>query len=484
MPDRLPAHLSAPAMMLCSVVALAAQPVEQDIVIEMDAPASGPADTLIIEPAAGDPVFGGELLIIDDSTTTADGQAQPEPPPGAARESGWTVRLDDVRAEAGYFTASASPADRSLYGKIAASANWQPNPDWEIQLAARVDGFDESGDSAFTHVKGDYGDNFIRYRGEDWRLTLGTQTVIWGRLDEIPLSDRVSTADLTRFILDDLEDRRRANPMLRVETFLGSGKLDLAWLIDFRAAELPEQDSVWYPVNQREGRILGISRSDIAPAAVQNAVIVDDEPGGDGGFGARYTRSHSLADFGITFARTRQSIPYFRAAPGGILRAEYPRSWAYGADAAIDAAGATWRVELVYSSDNPVTRTDLSYTTTPAVSWGAGVEFHPGDGDTRINLQLVGFNLVDAPAVLDREEVYSFNGQIEVPFDRARWRAKLGFYAGLDDKDVYLNPEIAFLGWEPHEVYLSAHYFEGDERSLGGFHEDHDTIQLGWRASF
>jgi hypothetical protein len=222
----------------------------------------------------------------------------------------------------------------------------------------------------------------------------------------------------------------------------------------------------------------------VAPAAVQNAVVIDDEPSGDGGFGARYTRVHSFADIGVTVAHTRQSTPYFRPAGVGRFEAEYPRSWAYGADAAIDAAGATWRLEVLYSRDNPVTRRDLSYTTTPGVAWGGGVEFFPGDGDTRVNLQLVGTNLIDAGAVIDRKDIYSINGEIEVPFDRERWRAKFDFYTGLNERDIYLNPELAFLGWEPHEIYVALHYFDGEEETIGGYFEHNSSINVGWRASF
>jgi len=423
---------------------------------------------------------GGDVMIGDDASG-GDAMAADSDDRGD-----FTIGLDEARLEYGHFPDSASASDSAAYGHVAASANWQPEPRWELQLAGRLDGYTEDSTDSFKDVRGDYGDSYVRYRGDTTTLTLGTQTVIWGRIDELPLSDRVSTADLTRLVLDDLEDRRRSNPMLRAETFVAGGKLDLVWLIDFRAAELPERDSVWYPINRRDGRLVGIDPDDVNPALVRNARIIDDEPDGDGGFGARYTRTHSFADIGLTVARTRQSIPYFRAAGPGVFEAEYPRSWAVGGDAAINAAGATWRVEMLYSSDNPVTRNDatFSYTTVPALQWGAGVEMHPGDGDTRVNLQVVGMNLIDAPRILDRKQVYSFNGEIEMPFDRERWRAKLDFYAGLDEKDIYLNPEIAFLGWEPHELYLAGHYFDGSDQTLGGFYEDQSMVSVGWRAKF
>ncbi len=449
-------------------------PVEDTLTIETDEGTA--SDALVIEPAGDDAPTEGELMIGADDDGLPDFTAEP---------SRLRVGLDQARLEYGYQTDDNSETDATLFGNLSASLNWQPQPEWELQVSARVDGHDQDGDNDFSHIKADYGDSYVRYRGDKLRLTVGAQTIIWGRLDELPFADRVSTADLTRFILDDLEDRRRANLAVRAEALLGAGKLDLVWLPDFRAAELPDKDSIWYPVNRTTGRVLGVDRSDIPPAPVRLAYISEDEPSGDGGFGARYTHSHSSADFGLTVARTRQSLPYFRVSDtrDGFV-AQHPRSWTYGADAAIDAAGATWRVEVAYNSDTPVTRPDLRYTTTPSVSWGGGVEMHPGDGDARVNIQLVGMNLIDSPAVIDRREVYSLNGEIDVPFDRERWRASLDFFVGLGEYDTYLNPEVTFLGWEPHEVYLAAHYFDGSEQSIGGFHEDHSSVNLGWRAKF
>jgi len=461
-------------------------PLEEEVIIEMD-----DAEEILIEETPGSGATTEDDLIIEDSSSENQEEVvvvDDEPPDPAstwADEQRFEIGIDDAWVEYGHFVRSDSEADDSAYGKIAASANWQPNETWEVQVAARVDGYGQYGGNSVSDIRADYGDSFVRYRAENLKFTLGTQTVVWGRLDELPLSDRVSTADLTRFNLDDLEDRRRSSPMVRAETFIGSGKLDMVWLYSFRGAVLPDKDSVWYPINRTTGRVIGFDPKDIPPTGVRNAKISDDASNGDGGFGARYTRTHSFADIGVTVANTRQSTPYYRTAGPNHIEAVYPRSWAYGADAAIDAAGATWRIEVLYSHDNPVTRSDLGYTTTPAIAWGGGVEFHPGDGDARVNLQLVGTNLIDAPStVIDREHIYSLNGKIESPFDRDRWRAKLKFYLGLGDKDVYLNPEIAFLGWEPHEVYLAGHYFDGNVDTFGGFHKDHSSINLGWRSKF
>ncbi|WP_078121689.1 hypothetical protein [Thiosocius teredinicola] len=473
-----------------SPIALAADEIVIEEEITIDASDSAPAEEILIDDTGSPAIESGDIVIdepaseqsdtivIDDSTPAESTETE------MAESSNFDIGLDKARVEYGYVYPSDSEADNTFYGHLSGSANWQPDPSWEFQAAARVDGNGQSGGESNGTFAGDYGDTFVRFRGDTTRVTLGTQTVIWGRMDEIPLSDFVSTADLSRFVLDDLEDRRRSNPVLRLESFFGAGKLDVVWLFDFRPAELPDQDSIWYPINRDSGRMLGFDPDDIPAAAVRDAEISDEETEGDGGFGARYTRAHSFADIGVTVAHVRQSTPYYRMVAPGRFEAEYQRSWNYGIDAAFEAMGATVRVEAAYFSDMPVTRTDFSYTTTEAVLWGAGVEMHPGDGDTRVNVQVIGSNLVNAPDVLDRENVYSLNGEVDVPFDRGRWRASLDFNLGLNDTDVYLNPEIAFLGWEPHELYLAVHYFDGDDDTLGGFHEDHSSINLGWRSTF
>ncbi len=394
--------------------------------------------------------------------------------------------VDALRLELGVLDGAAAPVDTTNYLHAAFSLDYAPDTTWEAALALRLDGHQQTGDPDFAKLDLDYGESFIRYRGERFRLTAGAQTIIWGRIDELPPTDRLSVVDLSRFILDDLQDRRRPTLALRAEAFLGAdSKLDLVWVPVFRAAVLPERDSVWFPVDRERGRILGIAPDPLLAAIVQGASFDEDAPDGDGGWGVRYSRSASAYDLGLTLQRNRQTTPYYAFLPAAnTFQAQYPRAWSSGADIAFEQGGLTWRGELAWISDFPVTRSDFSYTTVEAVNWAGGVEFHPGDGDTRVNLQIVGLNLIDAPAVLDRTEIYSFNGALDIPLARERWRLNTRFFVGLDEHDLYLNPELAFLGWEPHEAYIAVHYFEGAASTLGGFHEDHSVLTLGWRSRF
>jgi hypothetical protein len=266
---------------------------------------------------------------------------------------------------------------------------------------------------------------------------------------------------------------------------------------------MPALDSLWSPVDQTRGRLLGMQDTASFRQLIQGASFGDDDDHA-GGLGVRFSRAGKNLDYAVTLQSTRHSAPYYEldesarqtllatgdaalalaAASGPTFVGRHPRTTVLGGDVGFEAAGATWRFEAAYLSDVPVTTTDLRLVTLKGLDWVAGVEFYPGQADTRLILQLSGHHVLDAPAILDRNDVYSLNGELESLFAHNRWRAKLRYSLGLDERDVYLNPELAFLGAEPHEIYLGVHYFDGADDTLGGFHQDHDLVTLGWRASF
>ena len=458
---------------------------DEVLIIEGEA---GPDQELVIEESVpGDDAGGGLLIEEDDSLVIETPGAESKAPEAIVVEerSSVSLDLDELWAEFGYFPDSNAYASSQSYLHGQMTARWRPSSRWEMQASARLDGFSQSGGADWDHLSLDYGETFIQYRADSYRLTAGMQKILWGRIDEFPPTDRVSTQDLSRYILDDLSDRRRASAAIRFEHFSGNSKWDLVYLPHFREAELPGVDSVWFPVNQRSGEILGLPSTPASRALVQGSPVETRAPDSDGGFGVRYSSSGSGMDYALTVQKVRQSLPYFNYnSSRGVLEAHYPRSWVVGGDIGFEAAGAVWRLEGGWLSDTPVTRISGAYDTVRSVNWGAGVEFFPGDGDARVNLQLTGVNHIDAPAVIDRREVYLLSGSFETPFAENRWRFKGRFYKGLDTHDLYLNPEIAYTGIDSQEIYLDAHYFEGAPGTPGGFHQDNATVTLGWRAQF
>jgi hypothetical protein len=205
-------------------------------------------------------------------------------------------------------------------------------------------------------------------------------------------------------------------------------------------------------------------------------------------------------DFALTLQRARHSEPYYRldaatrhairsgSAPTRqpVLEAVHPRTWVVGGDVAFVTGAWTWRAETAWLSDVPATReTDLRQITTEGVDWVVGIEGFPGDGDFRVTQQLAGQHLQDAGDVLDATERYFLTGEFELPFSAHAWRARLRYSLGLDRRDVYANPELAWIANEPMEFYIGAHWLDGsDSRTAGGFYRNNRMLVLGWRGQF
>ena len=399
----------------------------------------------------------------------------------------WRSGIDDFLLETG---ALPDAPEARAFSTLRASAfvSWQPSRAWEWRAGARVDGQAQTGGSVdLSRWRADLSDTYLRWRGGDTRLSFGAQTIVWGRVDAVPLIDRVSRVDLTRFVLDDLPERRRAQLALRWEENWDAVKLDAVLLPAFRGAVLPAMDSVWSPLDRRRGRALGLPDTPALQMLVRNARI-GREDGGSGGGALRLTHTGEPFDMGLTLARTRQPLPYFSADPvAGRLTAVHPFVNFAGIDGEWVAGDLTWRFEIGLSSDVPVTLAGAAMgrmgraTAREAV---VALEFFPGGKDTRVNLQLALRSLrADAP-FLEVARYAGVNGEIESTFAQGRWKAGLRFASGLNVHDSYLAPRIAFVGWEPHEIYLAGHWFKGETQSLGGFHRDHGFVALGLKTRF
>jgi hypothetical protein len=435
----------------------------------------------------------------------AAGAADAQTPPGSARDDltaqagearassreeapaarpAWRYGVDGLLLEAGSLP-DAPEADRTATLRGTAFVLWQPDRSWELRAGALLYGVTQQGGAAdYTDWSADVADTYVRWRSGDTRLTLGAQTVLWGRVDEVPLIDRVSRVDLTRFVLDDLPDRRRAQFALRWEQTWYDIKLDAVALPAFRGAALPDTRSVWSPVNVTTGEIIGIAPTPQLAALVRSATIREDD-GGSGGAALRLTRAGESFDAGLTLARTRQSIPYYRvdlAAPS--LTAIHPYNNFAGVDAEWVTGGITWRTELGYIDGVPATLPNAAMTMVDAVEWVGAMEFFPGGEDTRVNLQLLARSLRTSQTILEIENYVGVNGEVETSFVQGRWKAGVRFALGLNVRDTYVAPKLAFVGSEPHELYLVAHVFSGEERTLGGFHRNHDMIAVGLRTRF
>ncbi|MEO0438406.1 MAG: AMIN domain-containing protein [Pseudomonadota bacterium] len=363
----------------------------------------------------------------------------------------------------------------------------------EAKVTARIDAqFQRGSLPELSWTKADYDESWLRFKGGAWTVTAGAQKILWGNSDEFAPTDRLSTRDFTRLILDDLEYRRRANLALRLEWLRESSKLDLVVLPHFREAELPDEDSIWYPINRQTGEIAGLPLSQLQQAALSGARLRRGIEG-SAGFAARYTVTTPRWDGSLTLQRVHNPEPYFalEEEPSQLtpayLRTVYPRTTVLGGDWSTAIGSLTIRAEAAWLSDMPYTRSlDFLQMTSPAAHWVLGTEVFPGDRNLRVTAQISGQHLLDADSPIDYENITNLSGEVETPFGSfaPNWRVNVRYSFRLDEEGSYLNPEISFIGFEPSELYLGFHLFDGNSGTAEGFYRRNDAVVLGIRAQF
>lgn len=458
----------------------------------------------IIVIADDDSLSDDEMLVVmsDASDITFDIEIDEE-----LESSNLDWAIDKIVLEEELFTRSSSDVSNVEYVHVSSHVNWRMSENWDMQLAARIDGYDQHGKhgSDANDMDLDYEDSYIRYRDDRMRVTVGTQTIRWGRVDILAPTDNMVTLDLSRGVLPAWDDLYRASLAIRGELFSGKSKLDFVYLPKFREAELPaDKENVWYPINRRSGKILGVKSDPISTAITRNATIDDHFDGGDGGFGLRFSSNVNSIDYALSVQQVRLSAPSYKineqfrqellvdplsainnqSSYGDTYTEEHPRNWIVGGDMAFQWEQFTFRFEGAWFSDLPATTSSLEFETYDGFRWATGVEFYPGDSDTRVIVQLSGSHIDEEEKIVDRDNNLTLNGESETLFSNNRWRFSTKFNIGLDIKDIYISPEISYLGWEPFEIYSAVHYLDGSEQSLGGFYQENSMITIGWRGRY
>jgi hypothetical protein len=435
--------------------------------------------------AAGTAVAEAWPVQVAQATPPADAAAPARRTRAAAFRPTLKFGVEEFRAEASALPDA--PAGDTRFELLATPyVAWQPAREWEFRAGARLTAEHQSGGLAdVERARATLGDTWARWRSGDTRLTAGWQTIVWGRVDEVPLIDRVSRVDLNRLVLDDLEQRRLPLPAVRAEHTMDAWRIDAVVLPRFDGAALPAPSSVWSPIDRLEGRLLGIEGDPTFAAFVRTASLRRDD-GGFGGAAVRLTRTgEPPADFGLTLGRVRQSLPYVVVDPlAGTLTTTHPMQRFVALDAEVVAGDVTWRSELGYTPDQPMTALDGRRLDARAWEWVAAAEWFPGGKDVRVNVQLLARSVRAGQPTLELDEYVALNGEVESTFAQGRWKFALRFNTALNVSDHYLAPKLSYLGWEPHEVYVVLRSFGGEARTLGGFHRRHDTAAIGFKTRF
>lgn len=425
------------------------------------------------------------------------------PPSGQDRDDvRFRAGFDDLTLELGHFPGSAEGIDQQYFGLARYGVVWDSGGAWSVRLGARLQAYYEYGDRRVSDVDVRADESYLRFSLPQRRITVGAQTIAWGQMDIEPPTAQFAPQDLTRGLASVYEHQRLSVPALRWEEYMGSRKIDLVWLAVFTPTRLPDPESVWYPINRQRGQLLGIEEDARLRTFLRFSTIGEYDGSRESGGGAiRYSQTGSALDWAVSLQRVRTPRPYFEIDPRlqrllpdrvtllEILRARaqretfravHPWTTVIGGDLGASWEKATWRLEAAWFSDVAITTRDFRQVTASQWHWAAAWEYFPDALDMRLQVQLNGRHH-QGRDVFERRHQLQLIGDVDWYWDRQRWRGSLRSLAGINTREWYLNPELAFLGATAGEWFLAGHWFSGSDQSLADFYSDNDFVAVGWR---
>ncbi|MCB1782499.1 MAG: hypothetical protein KDI13_00740 [Alphaproteobacteria bacterium] len=460
---------------------------------------------------AGDKEEHAESEAVQQTESFTFGSAEEEPVANMSaqtttQESKSSEQLEfsgKIEAQAGYVVGNSPGVTSTTTERFTPEVKWWIGKGWDAKLSYDLDYHGEYGTRDYDMGAVRYNEIYLRHTGEKYALTLGSQKVIWGRVDGMKPTDQLGSLDLREAFIRDYEDTRRAVPAVRGEYYTGDYKLDGLFVFDLRESEVANRESMWGIVDPHRGRIAGLAENPALNQIISNATFGKDDSGIGGG-GIRASKTGGSADYALTVQRARRTIPYYEVNPeitdavkngvslpvamatstGDTVTARYPWMWVVGGDVAVPVGSAVLRAEGAWLSDMPVYKSDYSKGSEDAYIFVAGGEFYPGDDELRVILQGMAQIMPGAHDVLDRTDTYSLGGSIEDTFFQGKWVANIDFTIGLDEYDLYINPGITYKGFDAHEIYLEGHYFDGAPQTFGDYYRNNSLITAGWRYQF
>lgn len=81
----------------------------------------------------------------------------------------------------------------------------------------------------------------------NWDLRIGKQQVVWGKTDGIFVNDIVNPFDLRFFLLQDFEDIRIGNSMVKASGYFGLSRLEMIFIPVFKPWKFADPGSPWGP---------------------------------------------------------------------------------------------------------------------------------------------------------------------------------------------------------------------------------------------
>ncbi len=318
---------------------------------------------------------------------------------------------------------------------------------------------------------------YVQYTGAAFDFRIGKQQVIWGKSDAVFITDLVSPKDLSRFLVPDFVELRRAVTGVRANGYAGKHNLDLVWLPLFTPTIPPSSASIWapalpYPVTPT------ITAAALPELSLENGELF-----------AKYSylgSSFDLSLMGGWFWNDTPSYIVTAPPPGLQLQGEYYRSAAFGYGIAATVGPLILRSEGAMQLDKryqaEISSYNEGYTEKHGIQYLIGADFSVLG--TTFGLQFIQDVILDHEAALSNEEFTNTATVMVVrTFARETLRLEALAYIGLDVPDAFFKTQLVWKMTDALELAGGAWLFLGDEGQFGQY-DGNDSVFISAKLSF
>lgn len=396
------------------------------------------------------------------------------------------VRLDDSAASLARISVQPRYLLRSTAG-------------WRAEVSGRlVAAFDETGLGTTETFSGasrpvDIGPHgrieldraFITLGTGDHRLTLGKQSLAWGILDGLQVTDRFDPITRAEAVFGEVRPQRLARWGARWQGQFAGMEFDGAAAFDPTVNQLPLAGAAFAPLAPR-------LRAGFPEGAQTPPVTISarDRYVSDATYGLRVSRPLGQSEASLVLISGPETEPVFAAVltqSGPVVELRYPRRTLVGATFERSDGARVWRLEAAYTPDQPVNlfaAPFIAATDRPRYLAGVGLDWS-APNEIFVNLQ-IGVDHIDAGGmtlVRPQTDVLA-TLRLQRAFRNERLWLKSELLGSLSEGDGALRP---WLEWRQSDTVLfsaGADLIWGRSQGLFGQYADQSRLWVRITTNF
>lgn len=323
----------------------------------------------------------------------------------------------------------------------------------------------------------------LSWRQRRNRVTLGKQTIAWGVLDGLQVTDRYDPVRRRDAVLGEVRPERIARWGARWRTEWRDTRLDFALTLDPSVSQLARRGDVFEVTAPRY--TVGLGAGAGADDGAELGITGRDEWGGDATYGLRATRRWSGSELSVLAFSGPDPEPVLaldRSSTTPVPVRDHPRRTLFGTTYERSAGAFVFRAELAHVPDQPVNvraedpRDGLEIVTEARTLLGVNMDWN-APGGLFLNAQLAA-DLIAGDADRrfrpERETVGTL--RLDRGFANERWRLKGEWIASLEDGDGVVRPQLDWQRSDNVFVLFGADLFYGDADGAFGQFSDTDRV--------